>query len=793
MNKKNLSETEIRTRFITPAIIDAGWDKTFHFREELSTSKFKKELSIYTAGKIVVKGNKTKRDEPKKFDYILFYKPHLPIAIVEAKDNKHSIGEGLQQALNYSDIIKDTTNLDIPFIYSSNGDGFIEHDRTTAKERLLMLNEFPTPNELWERYKQYKGIDTEKKEEVSLIPYYTDDPKRRPRYYQRVAVNKTIEAVVNQNRKRVLLVMATGTGKTYTAFQIIYKLHKAKFAKKILFLADRNILVDQTKTGDFKHFGETMTKITNRTITKGYEIYLGIYQALTGEGDKNIYKQFSKDFFDLIVIDEAHRGSAREDSQWRAILDYFDNAVHIGLTATPKETKEVSNIDYFGEPIYTYSLKQGIDDGFLAPYKVVRFSFDKDVEGWRPYEGQTDKFGNVIDDRIYNTKDYDKNIILEKRTKLVAKHITKYLNNTDRYSKTIVFCVDTEHAERMRSALVNENNDIVKNNSKYIVRITGNDDIGKMELDNFIHPEKMPIIATTSKLLTTGVDTKTAKIIVLDTNINSMIEFKQIIGRGTRVEEDFDKTFFTILDFRNASRKFADKDFDGEPIKIIETDGETETETEEDGDTTENGTTVNEPTPPYGGDESEPQTKYYIEDTEVKVLNKTVSYLNSEGKLITQSLEDYTKSNILKKYATLNDFLNSWNSVDKKKKLIEELENEGVLFEELEKIVGKDFDAFDLILHIAFDKPPLTRSQRAKNVIKRDYFSKYGDVAKRVLEKIIDKYKDKGIMEVEDIAILSIPEFEEFGTSLEIIKHFGNKKKYLSAIREIEDILYEAA
>lgn len=798
MNKKKLSETEIRTRYITPSIIQSGWDKNFHFREELSTTKFKKELGIYTSGKIIVKGNKTYRDDPKKFDYILFYKPHLPLAIVEAKDNNHSVGGGLQQALNYSDIIKESTNLDIPFIYSSNGDGFIEHDRTTGKETFLKLEEFPSPEQLWKRYKIYKGIDTEEKEKVSLIPYYTDNPDRRPRYYQRIAINRTIEEIVNNNKKRLLLVMATGTGKTFTAFQIIYKLHKSKVVKRVLFLADRNILVDQTKTNDFKPFGEIMTKITDRTIDPAYQIYLGIYQAMTGEGEKNIYKNFSPDFFDLIVIDEAHRGSAREDSQWRAILDYFNSSIQIGLTATPKETKEVSNIDYFGEPIFTYSLKQGIEDGFLAPYKVVRYTFDKDVEGWRPYEGETDKFGNQIEDRIYNTKDYDRNVVLEKRTKLVAKHLTEYLKNTDRYAKTIVFCVDTDHAERMRSALVNENSDLVKENSKYIVRITGNDEIGKMELDNFMHPEKFPIIATTSKLLTTGVDTKTAKVIVLDTNINSMIEFKQIIGRGTRVEEDYEKTFFTILDFRNASRKFADKDFDGEPVKIIESDGkgniEDIEEEEEVSETTENTTeTTDTTTIDIDPNTTETTTKYYIEDVEVKVLNKTVSYLNNEGKLITQSLTDYTKSNILKKYSTMEEFLSSWNNSNKKSIIIEELEKEGILFEELEKVIGKDFDPFDLILHIVYDKPPLTRKERAENVIKRDYFSKYGDKAKVVLEKIIEKYKDRGVRDLENIETLSVPPFNEMGTPLEIVKLFGNRKEYNKVIREIEDILYEVA
>jgi type I restriction enzyme R subunit len=779
MDKKKLSETDIRTKFITPAIIASGWDKHFHFREE------------FTAGKIKVTNNKAIREPSKKLDYLLFYKPHLPIAIIEAKDNKHSLGQGMQQALNYADILLGN-QIDVPFVYSSNGDGFLEHDRTTGKEQQLQLNEFPTPEDLWARYKDYKSIDTEIKEHVATLPYFTDNSAYKPRYYQRIAINKTIDAIINNHKNRVLLVMATGTGKTYTAFQIIYKLYKAKYkirtstskSTRILFLADRNILIDQTKTGDFKHFGDKMTKITNRVVNKENEIFLGLYQQLTG-GEQNLYTQFSPDFFDLIVVDECHRGSAKADSGWRDILEYFTSATQIGLTATPKETKNVSNSDYFGDAVYTYSLKQGIDDGFLAPYKVIRFSIDKDIDGYRPESGKVDKYGNPIEDRVYNLKDFDRNIVLEKRTIKVAESITEHLKATDRFAKTIVFCLDTEHAERMRSSLVNANSDLVKENSKYIVRITGNDDEGKLLIDDFMHPEKCPIIATTSKLLTTGVDTKTVKNIVLDTNITSIIEFKQIIGRGTRIEEEYGKTFFTILDFKSVTKLFADPEFDGDPISIYDPESSIISET------STNSLNYDEKPLNHEDELESVPNKYYVNDVDVKIINKTVQYMDASGKLITQSLTDYTKSNILKKFATLDTFLQYWNHADKKRVIIDELEQNGVIFEELEKLVGREYDPFDLILHIAFNKPPLTRRDRANKVKKRDYFSKYGAMALDVIDALLQKYQDVGILDLDNLEVLKIPPLDQFGTPIEIVKIFGGKNQFIHAVNEMKKIIYD--
>jgi type I restriction enzyme R subunit len=557
---KNLSERDICSKFITPAIIKAGWDLHSQIREEVS----------FTKGRIIVRGKLHSRGEQKRADYILYYKSNIPIAVIEAKDNSHGVGSGMQQALNYAE------TLGIPFVFSSNGDGFLLHDRTgnaSQTEEHLSLDHFPSPAELWQRYCLWKGIATETARKTVEMPYYDDGTGRAPRYYQASAINNTIEAVA-KGQQRILLVMATGVGKTYTAFQIIWRLWKSGTKKRILFLADRNILVNQTKNNDFKPFGAAMTKITNRTIDKSYEIYLSLYQAVTGnEEEKNIYKQFSPDFFDLIVIDECHRGSAAEDSAWREVLEYFNTATHIGLTATPKETKEVSSIHYFGDPVYSYTLKQGIEDGFLAPYKVVRIDMDRDLEGWRPQAGQVDKHGQLIEDRIYNQADMDKNLVLEKRTELVAQKITEFLKATDPFAKTIVFCDDIDHAERMRQALVNLNPERVKENRKYIMRITGDEKEGKDELDNFINPEeRYPVVATTSKLMTTGVDAQTCKLVVLDQHIKSMTEFKQIIGRGTRINEDHNKYWFTIMDFKKATELFADKDFDGEPVVIYETE-----------------------------------------------------------------------------------------------------------------------------------------------------------------------------------------------------------------------------
>lgn len=788
MNKKDLSERDICSKYITPALVQSGWDLQRQIREEVT----------FTDGRIIVRKKVVTRGEKKRADYILYYKANIPIAIIEAKDNKHSIGAGMQQAVNYGDI------LDIPFVYSSNGDGFLEHDRTAtsgAVERELTLAQFPPPEQLWQRYKIAKGIDIQSEETIVEDYYFTQDSKS-PRYYQRIAINRTVEAIA-KGQDRILLVMATGTGKTYTAFQIIYRLWKSKAKKRIFFLADRNILVDQTMTNDFAPFGDKMTKIKNRKIDKAHEIYLALYQGISGSEDfQNAYKEFSRDFFDLIIIDECHRGSAKEDSAWREILDYFSTATHVGLTATPKETKEVSNLSYFGEPLYTYSLKQGIEDGFLAPYKVIRVLLDKDVEGFRPTKGQRDKYGYEIEDREYNIKDYDKNLILEKRTHTVAKMVSDYLKaNQSRMAKTIFFCVDIDHAERMRQALVNENADLVAKNSKYVMRITGDNEEGKAELDNFIDPnEPYPVLVTTSKLMTTGVDAKTCQYIVLDSNINSMIEFKQIIGRGTRIREDFGKLYFTIIDFRNVTKLFADPEFDGDPVVIIDQPGgDIPPEDTETGDGNEptgedgfgNGTYGD---PPTGGGDiiNDPPAKYYVHNVEVKVLNHRVYYYDKDGKLITESLIDYTKKNVKNEFKSLDDFLQKWNAADKKEAVLQELEAQGILLEELKDEVGQDLDPFDLICHVAFDQPPLTRRERADNVKKRNYFAKYSEQAGIVLEALLEKYADAGIENLESIEVLKIPEFQSFGSPIEIVKRFGGKQGYMTAIRELGKVIYSA-
>ena len=778
LNKKELSERDICTKFITPALVEAGWDLQKQIREEYT----------FTNGRVIVRGNLTARGKRKRADYLLFYRPNIPIAVIEAKDNKHDIGSGLQQAIHYGTI------LDVPFVYSSNGDGFVEHDMLTGKERELRLEEFPSPEELWNRYKSHKEID-ETQERIITQPYYFAPGDKEPRYYQRIAINRTIEAIA-KGQKRILLVMATGTGKTYTAFQIIWRLWKSKKMKKVLFLADRNILVDQTMQNDFRPFGNVMTKIEHRTMDSSYEIYLSLYQQLSGSTDElDIFRQFSPDFFDLVIVDECHRGSAKEDSKWRRILEYFSSATQIGLTATPAETKEVSNIHYFGKPIYTYSLKQGIADGFLAPYKVIRVSLDRDLEGFRPSKGQRDKYGELIEDREYYLTDFDKSLVLEERTKLVAKRVTEFLKKTDRFAKTIVFCTDIEHAERMRQALVNENADLVAQNPKYVMRITNDTPEGKAELDNFIDEESLyPTIVTTSKLLTTGVDCKTCKLIVLDTHINSMTEFKQIIGRGTRLRPEYGKEYFTIMDFRNVSRLFADPQFDGDPVQIYEPkenedivppdppediqEEETETEDGEMGNNDGNN------------GEDQGRKKYYVPDVDVRILNERVLYYDENGKLVTESLIDYSKKGILKEFASLDDFINRWNSESKKEAIIEELKEHGVLLEALKEEVGKDYDEFDLICHIAFDQKPLTRSERAKKVRKGDYLSKYSETARAVLEALLDKYQDEGRFDFEDVKVLELKPFNQFGNPMKIAKAFGGKEKYIQAVKELEKHLY---
>lgn len=775
MNKKSLSERDICTKFITPALLNAGWSQN-QIREEVT----------FTDGRIIVRKKMVTRGTKKRADYILYYKPNIPLAIIEAKDNNHSVGAGMQQALSYAEC------LDIPFVYSSNGDAFLEHDRTVdsgVKEREIQLDAFPSPEDLWKRYKQFKGI-TEEEETIITQDYFYEQGGKSPRYYQRIAINRAVEAIA-KGQKRLLIVMATGTGKTYVAFQIMYRLWKARVMKRILFLADRNILVDQAMANDFRFFGDKMTKITNRKVDKAHEVYLALYQGLSGaEEFKNIYKKYSRDFFDLIIIDECHRGSAKEDSAWREILEYFYPATQIGLTATPKETKDVSNIEYFGEPIYTYSLKQGIEDGFLAPYKVIRVHLDRDIEGYRPEKGKVDKYGVRIEDREYNVKDYDWDLVLEKRTLIVAKKVSDYLKkNNSRFAKTIFFCVDIEHAERMRQALINENADLVKENPRYVMRITGDNEEGKEQLDNFIDPaSKYPVLVTTSKLLTTGVDVQTCQYIVLDTVINSMTEFKQIIGRGTRIREDYNKHYFTIIDFRGATRLFADPSFDGDPVAIKTTLGDIPIEDEE---------IINENEYPLGQDRidddvHEPRVKYYVDDVPVKVVHERVFYYDKDGKLITESLKSYTKKSILNEFKTLEDFLTVWQNAERKEAIIKELEERGILFDELQEEVSKDLDPFDLICHVAFDMPPLTRSERANNVKKRNYFTKYGEGAREVLEALLDKYANEGIENIESLEILKIPEFSRFGSPLEIIKRFGGKAKYEEAINELKKEIYSA-
>lgn len=794
-SKKSLSERDICSKYIQPALEKAGWNPLTQIREEVT----------FTDGRIYVKGNLTSRGKRKRADYILYYKPNIPIAIIEAKDNKHSVRAGIQQGLSYAEI------LDIPSVYSSNGDGFYEHDRTLSSgkvEREISLDQFPSPEELWERYKKYKGIKTEEQERISAQEYFFDGSGRTPRYYQQVAINRTVEAIA-KGKPRILLTMATGTGKTYTAFQIIHRLWKSKTKKRILFLADRNALIDQTKRGDFRHFKDKMTVIRQKKIDKSYEIYLALYQGLTNyDEDKDAYRKFSRDFFDLIVIDECHRGSASEDSAWREILNYFSNATHVGLTATPKETEKVSSTEYFGDPIYTYSLKQGIDDGFLAPYKVLRVGLNVDLEGWRPELNKTDVDGAILEDRVYNRKDFDKNIVIDERTQAVADKVTEYLKKTNRFDKAIVFCVDIDHAERMRAALAMANSDLMAENSKYIVQITGDNDEGKRELDNFINPEeKYPVIATTSKLMTTGIDAQTCKLIVLDSNIGSMTEFKQIIGRGTRINEEFGKSFFTIIDFRNVTDLFADPDFDGEPVRVKELTEDEDFDTPEDEiedtqaiidtldgeeiiftDPAENDDLIT------GGDIiSEPRKKLYVNGVNVAILNERIQYMDGDGKLITGNLKDYTRSKVREKYRSLDEFLNSWNSADKKKAIIDELMEQGIIFENLKEAINKEMDVFDMICHTAFDQPPLTRSQRAKIVRKGDYFDQYGDQARSVLQALLEKYADEGIENIEDMKVLQVNPFDDFGSPIEIVKLFGGKRQYLKALNGLEQEIYRTA
>ncbi len=813
MNKKDLSERDICSKFISPAVKRAGWDGMMQIREEVA----------FTKGRIIVRGKLVTRGKAKRADYVLYYKPNIPIAIIEAKDNNHSVGDGMQQALDYA------TTLNIPFVFSSNGDGFVFHDRTgtsTEKEATLSLDAFPSPKELWSKYCTWKGL-TPKEEEIVLQDHFDDGSGKAPRYYQSNAINAAVEAIA-KGQNRILLVMATGTGKTYTAFQIIWRLWKAGRKKRILFLADRNVLVDQTMVNDFRPFGAAMAKLSTgaktieredgsevelttaldrkRRIDTAYEVYLGLYQAITGpEERQKLFREFSPGFFDLIVIDECHRGSAAEDAAWREILEYFSGATQIGLTATPKETKYVSNIHYFGKPVYTYSLKQGIEDGFLAPYKVIKVHIDLDVEGYRPERGDTDREGNEIEDRIYNTKDFDRTLVIDDRTKLVAKKVSDFLKESrDRFQKTIVFCVDEEHAARMRQALVNENKDLCNENHRYVMRITGSDTEGQAQLGNFIDPEaKYPVLVTTSRLLSTGVDAQTCRLIVLDRPVGSMTEFKQIVGRGTRVHEDTKKFYFTLIDFRGATNHFADPDFDGEPVQIYEP-GEDDPIVPPDDmpPTDENGN----PIPPTPGDdeiivdqppdisirtdEDRPR-KIYVDGVGATIVAERVEYLDEKGKLVTETLRDFTKRALKKRFASLDDFLKRWKSAERKQAIVEELENEGLSLDPLSEEVGKDLDPFDLICHVAFDQPPLTRRERADNARKRDVFTKYGPQARAVLEALLQKYQDQGVIDLGDPRILQIPPLDTMGTPVQLIKEFGTRADFMFAVQELQSALYQ--
>jgi type I restriction enzyme R subunit len=786
MNKKQLSEQEIRTRYITPAIQAAGW-KPQQIREELT----------FTAGRIIVRGNLSLRsDLHKRVDYLLYYRPHISLAIVEAKDNNHGLSDGMDQALEYAEM------MDVPFVYTSNGDGFMEHDRTAAAglvERELSLAEFPSPATLWQRLVTSKQMAPDVAKVVQQ-DYYLDRSGREPRYYQLVAINRTVEAIA-RGRRRILLVMATGTGKTYTAFHIIWRLWKARTVKRVLFLADRNILIDQTMTNDFKHFGEAMTKITGRQVDKSYEIYLALYQGISGTEDwQNAYRQFSPDFFDLVIVDECHRGSAAEDSAWREVLEYFASATQIGLTATPKETAEVSNIDYFGEPVYTYSLKQGIEDGFLAPYKVIRIDLDRDVDGWRPRLGELDRYGVPIPNELFTSRDFDRTLVLDERTRVVAWRVSEYLRQTGRYQKTIIFCEDIEHAERMRHAIANQNGDLVHENRRYVMRITGDNPAGKAELDNFISPEeRYPVIATTSRLLNTGVDAQTCHLIVLDRAINSMTEFKQIIGRGTRIREDFGKTFFTIMDFRNVTRLFADPEFDGEPVQIYEP-GPDDPTAPDDPSRGEMAYAQPDATGPHIVERPERRQKYYVDAVEVQILAERVQYLDRAGNLQTISFRDFSRENLRAHFASLDDFLKRWSVAERKEAILEELVEQGFLLEQLQAQTAGDLDPFDLICYVAFDREPMTRSERARSAHKSAVFDQYGGMARRTLEALLDKYADQGIATIEQARdesqvaeVLQLPPINQIGRPVQILQSFGSKSKFMQAVRELEQEIYRAA
>lgn len=813
MDKRSLTERDICTKFILPAVKQAGWDMMLQIREEV----------FFTKGRITVRGKLVARGNAKKADVVLYYKPNIPIALIEAKDNNHAVGDGLQQGLDYAE------TLAIPFVFASNGDGFVFHDRTglrDLKEENLRLDQFPSPDELWRLYSRWKGLDRSA-EALVLQDYYDDGSGKAPRYYQVNAVNAAVEAIA-KGQDRALLVMATGTGKTYTAFQIIWRLWKAGRKKRILFLADRNVLIDQTMVNDFRPFGGAMAKLSTksktiersdgtevdvplaldrkRRIDTSFEIYLGLYQAITGpEERQKLFREFSPDFFDLIVIDECHRGSAAEDSAWREILEYFSAASQIGLTATPKETEYVSNTAYFGEPVFTYSLKQGISDGFLAPYKVIKVHIDRDVEGYRPEKGQLDRDGEEVEDRIYNAKDFDRTLVLDDRTKLVAAKVTEFLKESgDRYQKTIVFCVDEEHAARMRQALINDNKDLCDENARYVMRITSSDTLGQAQIGNFIDPEsRYPVIVTTSRLLSTGVDAQTCRLIVLDRPVGSMTEFKQIVGRGTRVHEDSQKFYFTLMDFRGATNHFADPEFDGDPVQIYvagEDDPITPPDLEPPGFEDNGQDDYTTEPPPTGGEDvsfpgggGERQKKVYVDGISARVVAERVEYLDANGKLVTESLRDFTKAALLRHFASLDDFLKRWKSEERKDALVKELATEGLPLDMIAKELGIDLDPFDLVCHIAFDRKPLTRQERADNVKKRDVFARYEGKARGVLDVLLSKYADEGVLNLDDTNVLKIPPANTLGTAIELVRAFGGKAAFEQAVHAMQNAIYEDA
>ena len=837
MNKQHLSESDIGDKFIRPAIEQAGWHPLTQIYAQFPLR----------AGRVEVRGRTARRNLATvlRADYVLCHKPHMPLAVVEAKDNRHAVGAGMAQAIQYAEL------LDVPFCFASNGDGFVFRDATLADgvlEQNLTLDQFPGPAELWRRYCAWKGWSPEVQRVAAFDYAPSHHPHKQPRYYQINAINRTVQAIA-AGQRRVLLVMATGTGKTYTAFQIIHRLWKSKARNRILFLADRNILIDQTMVNDFRPFKGAMAKLSphakgiltepskgsatdapgsqpqaddirlavhpaTRQVDKSYEIYLALYQAVSGaDEERNLYKQFSPDFFDLIVVDECHRGSASEDSAWRDILSYFASATQVGLTATPKETDTVSSTSYFGEPVYTYSLKQGIDDGYLAPYKVVRVDLDKDTFGWRPTAGMTDKHGHLIADRIYTGTDMNRQLVLERRDEVVAAKITQYLRATDRMAKTIVFCEDIDHAARMRQALSNANADLCATRPNYVVQITGDNPQGKAQLDNFIDPEKpYPVIATTSRLMSTGVDAQTCKLIVLDQNIQSMTLFKQIIGRGTRLREDLGKSWFTILDFKRATELFADKDFDGEPVQVYQPQGdEPVVPPEPQAEDTGAGLNASPPADPtlppspHGlgpfqpGGPDEPKKYILGNQVTVAVARERVQYLNADGKLITESLRDYTRINLTKRYDSLDKFLQAWHSADRKAALVQELEQQGVLIEALQAELTTEtglqgLDPFDLLLHVAYHQPPLTRRERARRVRQRTaqatVFTQYGPLARKVIDALLDKYADEGVATLESADVLKLQPFTDLGSPVELVRSFGGRPQYLAAVQSLERELY---